>query len=254
MREINVMPLVVELIGSFFASSRDALERAREAKSRQVVLVEPTGLNIFVHRQGETQASLECIVFSFLTVEASINYFFFEEQRGREVTGGFTAWLRQKWQRGGLSVSERFLLLVDKYTTAKPKEFELLSALFSEFITFRNRIVHAHPEQYHALVEEDAATDYVFFHDVEPVSRTGKFPVSGLSREIGRICVEDASRSFEIMLLIFSFLDEQFVAEFKFPWLSKTASREDFWEPRRILESLAPRHYPNAVVFKSGVP
>jgi hypothetical protein len=250
MGEIKVMPLIVELIGSFFASSRDALERARDAKSSQVVLVEPTGLNIFVHRQAETQASLECIVFSFLTIEACINYFFFEEQRGREASGGFTAWLRQKWQRGGLSVSDRFLLLVDRYTTAKPKDFEFLSSLFSEFITFRNRIVHAHPEQYHALVEEESATDYSFVHDVEPVSSTGKFPASGLSREIGRICLEDASRSFEIMLLMFSFLDEQFVAEFRFPWLSKNASREDSWEPRRILESL-PRHYPNAVVFKN---
>ena len=89
---------------------------------------------------------------------------------------------------------------------------------------------------------------------MEPISSTGKYPVSGLSREIGRICIEDASRSFEIMLLMFSFLDEHFVAEFRFPWLSKTASREDSWAPRRILESLVPRHYPKAVVFKSGVP
>ena len=35
MREIKLMPLIVELIGSFFASSRDALERARNAKSSQ---------------------------------------------------------------------------------------------------------------------------------------------------------------------------------------------------------------------------
>jgi hypothetical protein len=72
MREIKLIPLIVELIGSFFASSRDALERSRNAKSSQVVLTEPTGLNIFVHRQADTQASLECIVFSFLAVEACI--------------------------------------------------------------------------------------------------------------------------------------------------------------------------------------
>jgi hypothetical protein len=259
MREIRVVSLTVELIGSFFASSRDALERARDAKSSQVVKfpdapggVEPTGLNIFVHRRAETQASLECIVFSFLVLEACINYFFFVEQRGGSNTGGFTAWLRQKWQRGGLSISDRFLLLVDRYTTAlqepqgrkaysaQPRRnFEHLSSLFSEFITFRNRIVHAYPEEYHALVEEESAADYFFVHDVMPVSpSTGRFSVSGLSREIGRICLEDASRSFEIMLLIFSFLDEEYVANFKLPWLSKNASREDSWEPRRILESL----------------
>ena len=244
------MPLIVELIGSFFASSGDALERARNAKSTQVVLAEPTGLNIFVHRQAETQASLECIVFSFLTVEACINYLFFREHHGGS-SNSLSAWLKQKWRRGGLSVYDRFVLLVDQYATARLSDLQTLCALFSEFISLRNLIVHAYPSEYRALVEEESGSEYSYVHDVEPLSSSGKFPVSGLSREIGRICLDDASRSFEVMLLMFSFLDEQFVADFKLPWEVQNTAETEAWRPRRILESLVPRHYPNAVVLKS---
>lgn len=52
------------------------------------------------------------------------------------------------------------------------------------------------------------------------------------------------------MLLMFSFLDEQYVADFKLPWVSKSTAEVEYWEPRRILESLVPRYYPSAVVFK----
>jgi hypothetical protein len=250
MGEIKLIPLIVELIGSFFASSRDALERSRNAKSSQAVLSEPTGLNIFVHRQAETQASLECIVFSFLAVEACINYLFFREHRWGS-SNSLTAWLKQKWRRGGLSVYDRFVLLVDQYATANMSDLQTLCALFSEFISLRNLIVHAYPSEYQALVEEESGGEYSFVHDVEPISSNGRFAVSGLSREIGRICLDDASRSFEVMLLMFAFLDEQFVADFKLPWASRNSVEQDSWEPRRILESLVPRHYPNAVALKN---
>ena len=67
---------------------------------------------------------------------------------------------------------------------------------------------------------------------------------------IGRICLDDASRSFEIILLMLSFLDEQFVYEFALPWLLKNATDRESQGPRQILELLVPRYYPNAVVFK----
>ncbi len=237
------MPLIVDLVGIFFRSSRDALERARSAKSDQAAVAEPTGLNIFSHRRGETQASLESIVFSFLTIEAAINYQFFNEQRSRELNN-LDSWLRQKWRRS-LSVYDRFVLLVSQYSTANLDDFHSLGALFSEFIGFRNRIVHAHPEQYRALVEPGSTPDNLFLHDVEPICDARGFPVSGLAQEIGRISLHDASRGFEIMLLVLSFLDEQFVAEFEFPWPCKNAtSEEKYRKPRRILESLALRHYP----------
>ena len=64
MKDVEVLPLTVGLDGYFFRSSRDALERALCAKASQTVS-EPTGLNVFTHRLGETQASLESIVFAF---------------------------------------------------------------------------------------------------------------------------------------------------------------------------------------------
>ena len=249
MKEINLAPLIVEFVRTLFASSRDALERARNAKSSQAVLIEPTGLNIFEHRQEETQASLECIVFSFLAVEACINYLFFREHHGGH-SNDFTEWLKQKWRRGGLSVYDRFVLLVDRFAVAKLSDLRSMCTLFTEFISVRNLIVHAYPSEYRALVEEESGSEYGFIHDVEPLSSQGKFPVSGLSREIGRICLDDASRSFEIMLLMLSFLDEQFVSEFALPWLPTNTGRESRG-PRQILESLVPRYYPNAVVFKN---
>ncbi len=110
---------------------------------------------------------------------------------------------------------------------------------------FRNRIVHAHPEQYHALGEQGFTPDDLFVHDVEPIPNARGFPATGFSQEIGKISLHDASRGFEIMLLVLSFLDEQFVAEFEFPWPCKNAtSEEEYRRPRGIIESLALRHYP----------
>ena len=124
MNDIQLRPLIVDLVESFFRSSRDALERARMAKSDQAAVVEPTGLNIFSHRRGETQASLESIVFSFLTIEATINYLFFREQPGGR-SKGLHRWLREKWKRG-LSVHDRFVLLVSQYATGNLDEFHPL--------------------------------------------------------------------------------------------------------------------------------
>lgn len=244
MNDVKILPLIVDLVDSFFRSSRDALERARTGKSGQPAVGEPTGLNIFSHRRGETQGSLESIVFSFLTIEAAINYMFFSEQGWRRVKT-LDSWLRQKWKRS-LSVYDRFVLLVSQYSTANLGDFQYLASLFSEFIGFRNRIVHAHPEQYQALVEPGPIPGEVLIHDVEAICNARGFRVSGLSAEIGRISLDDASRGFEIMLLVFSFLDEQLVAEFELPWPSKSAtSEQEYLSPRRILESLMFRHYPS---------
>jgi len=242
MNEVKILPLIVDLTGSFFRSSRDALERARNAQSNSTAVAEPTGLNVFSHRQPETQASIESIVFSFLTIEANINYLFFEEQRSRTLKN-MEKWLRQKWKHG-LSVYDRFVLLVSQYAMANLNDFQYLTSLFSEFIRFRNRIVHAQPEQYHALVEPGSVPGEVLVHDVEALFDSRGFPVSGLSEEIGRISADDASRGFEIMLLVLSFLDEQFVSEFELSWPRSVAGEKQYLRPSGILESLTLRHYP----------
>lgn len=240
MDDVKILPLIVDLIGNFFRSSRDALERARHARPNNSI-EEPTGLNIFSHCHAETQASIESIVFSFLFIEATINYIFFNELRNRQLKG-LDKWLQQKWRRN-LSIYDRFILLINQYSTANLDDFQHLTSLFLEFITFRNRIVHAMPEQYHALVESGSDENEVFIHAVEPVKNSEQFPVSRLSGEIGRINCEDAKRGFEIMLLVVCFLDEQFIAEFEFPWDSGKDGLE-YLRPRDIIASIDFRYYP----------
>jgi hypothetical protein len=70
MDDIDIVPLIATLIKAFYRSSRDALARVAAA-SKARTADGPTGLNIFPHRHTETQAALETIVFSFLTVEAT---------------------------------------------------------------------------------------------------------------------------------------------------------------------------------------
>lgn len=211
-------------------------------------------VSTFTHYcRDETQASLESIIFSFLTIEATINYIFFNEQRSRQ-PGGMDRWLREKWKRQ-LRVYDRFVILVIQYSTGTLDEFPSLITLLSEFIAFRNRIVHAHPEEYDALVEPGKTLGEVLVHDVEPVSKKTHSSLSGLSQEIGRIGFDDARRAFEIMLLVLSFLDAQFVAELDFPW-SATGRADDVEHhltPRGILESLDHRCYP-AIAPASFVP
>ena len=240
MNNIAILPLIVDLIGSFFRSSRDALERSRCAQTNNNIQ-EPTGLNIFPHCHAETQAAIESIVFSFLTIEATINYIFFNEQQNR-LLKGLEKWLQQKWKRN-LSVYDRFLLLVNQYSTASLDDFQHLSSLFAEFISFRNRIVHAMPEQYDALVEPSSIENEVLVHDVEPLQNREQFPISRLSGEIGRINCEDAKRSFEIMILVICFLDEQFIAEFEFPWVGSKGEQK-YMRPRDIVTSMPIRFYP----------
>ena len=237
MEAVEVLPLTVDLVGSFFRSSRDALERARRAKSLQPALPEPTGLNIFTHRRDETQASLESLVFSFLTIEAAINCTFFHEQRSPMLTQ-MDRWLRDKWKRH-LGVYDRFVLLVAHYSSDSLDRFQPIVRLLAEFITFRNRIVHAHPEEYAALVEPGDGPDEVRIHDVQRMSETKAFPISGLSEEIGRIDSHDASRAFEIMLLVVAFLDEQFVSELELPWPSSEAGgTQQPMRPAAILRAM----------------
>lgn len=238
MKEIKISPLIVDSIGRFFRSSRDALERSKHAQENNSEQ-DPTGINVLINHQAEAQASIESIVFSFLTIEATINYFFFVEMRNRQLKT-FDRWLQQKWKRS-MSINDRFIILVNQYTMANTDDFQYLMTLLSEFITFRNRIVHAMPEEYNALVEETVDESDILYYDVEPLQRQALFSCSGLSGELGRISCADAKRGFEIMLLVVCFLDEQFVGEFVFPW---GKDEQQFMSTKDIIASLPFRYYP----------
>ncbi len=242
MKDVDIIPLIVDLAGSFFRSSIEAFERARRANAVHPV-EEPSGLNVFLEHHVESQAAIESIVFSFLTIEAAINFMFFEQIRSHPPSG-LERWLKQKW-KGHFSIYDRFVLLVTEYASASLDDFQYLFSLFLEFITFRNRIVHAHPEQYQVLVEPALEPGRVFVHDVERVSQTHPFPASGFSQELAKIGVNDARRGFEIMLLVLAFLDEQLVAHFELPWNDENMAerRKDQLSPRQILELLNSRYY-----------
>lgn len=242
MSDVKIMPLTVNLVGTFFRSSRDARWRARSARNARSDH-DTKELNIFTHRQPETQASLESIVFSFLTLEAAINYVFFTTGYSHTPPTGMERWLHGKWK--SLRVYDRFVLLATNY--APLSEFQSLVTLFEEFTTLRNRIVHSYPDRYDALVEQSSTPDEVLIHDVEHVAHSKTTSQSGLSVEIGRINVEDAERGFEIMLLILCFLDEQFVADLEFHWPINDFpdGQGTHLKPKAILASLKHRYYSN---------
>ena len=194
-------------------------------------------------------------MFSFLTVEATINSVFFDQLRSHSAPTRLDKWLKQKWKHG-LSIADKYVLLFTQYATTDLDKFQDVTSLFLEFITFRNRIVHSHPEVYNALVESSETTNKVLLHDVEPLTTAKNFAHSGLSEEIARIGYEDAARCYEIMLLILTFVDEQFIAELELSWYEIPDQMETrrSARPKEIVQSLKPRYYskidPNSFVLE----
>ena len=153
-------------------------------------------------------------------------------------------WLRDKW-KWHLRVCDRFILLVAHYSSDRLDKYRSIVTLLSEFITFRNRIVHAHPEEYDALAEPGDEPGEVRIHDVQRMSQTKALPMSGLSEEIGRIDSYDAKRAFEIMLLVVAFLDEQFFLELELPWADRVVGDQRLsMRPSAILGLMDCREYP----------
>ncbi len=243
MKDCDVLPLTVELIELFYSSSLDALARARTAAntnySRHI-----TGLTIFPNNFSETQATLETVIFSFLTIEATINYIFSNEQEQKFNQPGIDRWLKNKWKRG-LSISDKFVLLFNRYSSTDLDKFQNVTSLFYEFISFRNRIVHSYPEKYDALVEYSDVPGEVFIHAVEPRNSHELFPCSGLTDEIAKIALSDATRCFEIMLIVLAFIDTQFIAEIQLPYYDTTNKNAlKHLSPTKIIEMLETRYYP----------
>lgn len=245
MKDCDVLPLIVDLMGSFYRSSRDALERASKAAcanhSRHI-----TGLTIFSEKNAETQATLETIIFSFLTVEATINYIFFNEQEYKTNQSGLDRWLKKKW-KNGFSISDKFNLLFNKYATTDLDKLQNVTSLFYEFASFRNRIIHSYPEKYDALVEYSDIPGEILLHAAEPCNTQKLFPRSGLSKEIAKIGYPDAARCYEIMLIVLALIDAQFIAELRLPRHKNSVNKEDLItaSPSEVLESLKPRYYPD---------
>jgi hypothetical protein len=242
MKDCDVIPLIVDLIGSFYNSSLNALTRARTAASvntsRHI-----TGLSIF-YNFSEAQATLETVIFSFLTVEATINYIFFNEQESKQNQSGIDRWLKNKW-KSSLSISDKFVLLFNKYSSTDLDKFQNVTSLFYEFVSFRNHIVHSYPEKYDALVDFSDIPGGVFVHAVESCTTHKLFPYSGFTEEIARIALQDAARCYEIMLIVLALIDAQFIAALKLPYCDATNKIVlKHLPPAKIIETLEPRYYP----------
>ena len=102
MKKIDILPLTVDLIGVFYRSARDALVRVKHATNTHPA-EKITDLNIFPENNAETQATIETVVASFLTIEATINFTFFSEVNERVSSSGLDKWLKRKWKRGCLA-------------------------------------------------------------------------------------------------------------------------------------------------------
>jgi len=244
MKRIDVLPLIVDLIELFYRSSRDALSRAKDAAHTHPFR-ESTGLTIFSQRSAETQATVESIAASFLTVEATINYMFFGELESRHNESGLDKWLKRQW-KGRLSVTDRFMLLLDQYATIHLDKIQNVISLFQKFAVFRNRIIHPYPAKYDALVEYTDIPGEALVHAVDLCETGEVFSQSGLPGEIARISYPDAARCHEIMLLVLALLDAQFVTKMKLSWYDKPADMSGLNSatPTELLNSLEHRYYP----------
>lgn len=241
MKKIEILPYSLDLLDVFYSSSRDALARAKHT-----TITHSAARNSLGQKYAETQGVIETVVASFLAIEAATNYTYFHEVNGRTSESALDKWLKKKWKRG-LSISDKLMLLLDQYSSVDLNKFQALRTLFNEFIVFRNRIVHSHPEEYDALVELSDISDEVWIHAVEPQSKETCFANSKLSEKIGEINYKDAARCYEIMLLIIALLDGQFILELK---LSMYKNNDDLTAtisetPQELIKSLSHRFYPD---------
>ena len=243
MTDVDVLPLIVDLIGLFYRSSLDALKRAKTAAYAHPFR-ECTGLTVFSQRDAETQATLESVIASFLTIESTINYTFFSELDHKHSQSGLDRWLKQKWE-GRLSILDRFNLLFSQYAITELDKFQSVTSLFQEFVTFRNRIVHPHPEKYAALVEHSDIPGELLIHEVEPFKTSKPFHHSGLSEEIARIAYSDAERCHEIRLLVIALIDGQLVIDLRLSWYDHPSELTGYNSstPAQLLELLSHRYY-----------
>ena len=254
MKRVDVLPLTVDLMELFYRSARDALYRAKDAAGSHPYQ-EVTGLTIFPQRQAETQATVESVIASFFAVEAAVNYVFLIETEGRR--SGTDRWLKRKW-KGGLSLSDKLLLLFSQYAVTDLERFQNVVSLFQEFVICRNQIVHPYPERYEALVEFTDLDEEALIHAVNPYIARAPLSHSGLSRETARIAYPDAARCYEIMLLVLALLDAQFVVEMQLSWYEKPAEMAGLHAatPSELLNSLKHRYYPkiDPITFVPDLP
>ncbi|NOR46891.1 MAG: hypothetical protein GQ533_02425 [Methanosarcinaceae archaeon] len=156
------------------------------------------------------QDILTSCIFSFLSLESSINRLFYETfvrsdkskiQIKKEIPQSIISYLRQSWQR--LSVRDKFILLPPLSSEYEYDTKSVPFNLFSEFVTFRNLLVHPKMLTIANTVKVTTSDETSFGGELmnqsldNSLNKT-KFNLTNFATSFNKLTVNDAEKAFEI--------------------------------------------------------
>jgi hypothetical protein len=208
MPDLIVHDITVDLVDSFFGSSRDALKRSERFASDA-----DESLGVRISNRREIQAVVECALASFLAIEAAVNRLFSDQMKGKKPTP-FDRWLKARWHYG-LRIEDKLALVLNEYADTDLLDFPVLRELFLEMTSFRNRLVHTAPQDYEMLVQpsEENPSSGTPVIVAERPREGNRYPKTGLSFGLWSLRYSDGAKCHEIMVLMLAFLS----ARFNFP-------------------------------------
>lgn len=162
---------------------------------------------------------IQCCVFSFLSLESAINRAYYDifwrvDPPKIPLNSGIPLALsndiKNNWEH--FPIRKKYLILPTLITESKYSEDKspFLGgvkpfSLFSEFVTFRNNLVHANMSQITYTVKVSSVDGNSIQGDVLSSNILGKkqkFPITGFSTSFHEISVGDAEKAFEITYLM----------------------------------------------------
>jgi hypothetical protein len=206
MDDLEVHDTTIDLVYSFFFSSRDALKRSEEFSSDT-----DESLGVRISHDNERQFVVECAIASFLAVEARLNRIFSDQIKQQKATP-FERWLKSRWHFG-LQTEDKLALVLNQYASTDFLDFPVLRELFLEMTSFRNTLVHTTPQDYEMLIQPDVSHPSPGSGILVAVAEKGqryKYPKTGLSCGLWSLRHSDVAKCHEIMVLMLGFLHARF--------------------------------------------
>lgn len=154
------------------------------------------------------QDILTSCIFSFLSLESSINRLFYETfvrsdkgkiQIKKEIPQSIISYLHQSWNR--LSVRNKFILLPPLTSEYEYDTKSIPFNLFSEFVTFRNRLVHPKMLTIINTIEVTTSDETSFSGELMNQSLDNppnEFILTNFATSFNKLTVNDAEKAFEI--------------------------------------------------------
>lgn len=153
---------------------------------------------------------LTSCIFSFLCLESSINRLFYETfvrsdkgkiQIKKEIPQSIIFYLSKSWQR--LSVRDKFILLPPLSSEYEYDTKSVPFNLFSEFVTFRNRLVHPKMLTFTHTVKVATSDETSFSGELMNKSLDNPpnnkiFTLTNFATSFNNLTVNDAEKAFEI--------------------------------------------------------